>query len=104
MKPVVHGPSVDEQTRCVHHHCELDIIAIRFFCCDRYYPCYRCHQETADHPAQTWPQGSGTERAVLCGSCRTELTIDAYRSTARCPECGAAFNPRCALHHPLYFS
>jgi hypothetical protein len=36
--PEVFGKTVDEHTRCVHYATELDIIAIRFACCDRYYP------------------------------------------------------------------
>lgn len=103
MSPVVHGPVVDDQTRCVHYRTELDVIAIRFACCGRYYPCYSCHDETADHGSRPWPAGSGGERAVLCGVCRTELTIDGYRGAESCPHCDAAFNPRCALHYPTYF-
>ena len=85
MSPVVHGPTVDDQTRCVHYRTELDVIAIRFACCGRYYPCYSCHDETADHESRPWPAGSGHELAVLCG------------------QDDAAFNPGCALHHPVYF-
>ncbi|MFD7307264.1 CHY zinc finger protein [Promicromonospora sp. NPDC059942] len=101
--PTVHGPTVDEQTRCVHYRTELDVIAIRFACCGRYYPCHLCHDETADHGSRPWPAGSGHERAVLCGVCRTELTIDGYRGAPSCPRCAAAFNPRCAAHYPTYF-
>lgn len=32
MTPVVHGPTVDDQTRCVHYQTDLDVIAIRFAC------------------------------------------------------------------------
>ena len=50
----IKGKLVDDQTRCVHYQSELDIIAIKFKCCDTYYPCYSCHQEDADHLAQIW--------------------------------------------------
>ncbi|MFJ3393563.1 CHY zinc finger protein [Leifsonia aquatica] len=97
------GPTVDDQTRCIHYRTELDVIAIRFACCGEYYPCHLCHAEAADHPAQAWPEGSGAERAVLCGVCGIELTIDAYLGVEGCPTCGAAFNPGCKLHRHLYF-
>ncbi|ATG51182.1 hypothetical protein CFK38_06320 [Brachybacterium vulturis] len=103
MRPVVHGPTVDEQTRCVHYRTARDVIAIRFACCRRYYPCHLCHEETADHPSRPWPPGSGQQLAVLCGVCWTQLRIDDYVGASQCPQCGAAFNPGCAAHHPLYF-
>jgi uncharacterized CHY-type Zn-finger protein len=36
MGPVVHGPTVDAQTRCVHYRTDLDIIALRFAFCGTY--------------------------------------------------------------------
>lgn len=103
MIPELHGPTVDAHTRCIHYRTELDIIAIRFACCGTYYPCHLCHEETADHPSHPWPSGSGEVRAVLCGECWSELTIAEYQATSACPRCAAAFNPRCALHYPIYF-
>ena len=103
MTPVVHGLTVDGQTRCVHYRTELDVIAIRFACCGRYYPCYFCHDGAADHESRPWPAGSRRERAVLCGVCWTELTIAEYRGARSCPRCSAAFNPRCEVHYPIYF-
>jgi uncharacterized CHY-type Zn-finger protein len=103
-RPPVLGPTVDDKTRCAHYRTELDIVAIRFACCGEYYPCHLCHEETADHPSSPWTPGSGDELAVLCGECRSELTIAEYRGAEACPRCAAPFNPRCALHYPLYFS
>ncbi|ASK65269.1 hypothetical protein CFK39_04845 [Brachybacterium avium] len=103
MRPVVHGPTVDEQTRCIHYRTARDVIAIRFACCRRYYPCHLCHEETADHPSRPWPPGSGRQLAVLCGVCWAQLSIDDYVGAPQCPQCSAAFNPGCAAHHPLYF-
>jgi uncharacterized CHY-type Zn-finger protein len=40
---------------------------------------------------------------VLCGVCRTELTIDTYLAADVCPHCGSGFNERCRLHTHLYF-
>lgn len=102
-RPRVLGPTVDDQTRCIHYRTALDIIAIRFACCGEFYPCHLCHAETADHPAGQWPVASRHEPAVLCGVCAATLTIADYLQTDVCPACGAAFNPGCALHTELYF-
>jgi uncharacterized CHY-type Zn-finger protein len=102
-RPEVLGPVVDGMTRCVHYRTEVDIVAIRFACCGEYYPCHRCHAETADHEATQWPIDERDREAVLCGACGTELTIHAYLDTAECPQCHAAFNEGCRLHTHLYF-
>jgi len=98
-----HGPTVDEHTRCIHYATEVDIIAIRFFCCDRYFPCHLCHSETADHPAEQWPRERWNEPAILCGMCWNELAIETYKIVDGCPECAAPFNPACAAHSDYYF-
>lgn len=97
------GPTVDDETRCIHYRTPLDVIAIRFACCGEYYPCHLCHAETAGHPAGQWPLEDRGERAVLCGVCRHELRIDDYLVSDACPSCAAAFNPGCKLHTELYF-
>ncbi|WP_431278199.1 CHY zinc finger protein [Leifsonia poae] len=99
----IHGQTIDEQTRCVHYGTAEDVIAIKFACCGRYYPCHLCHQEDADHPAEQWPLNQRDRLAVICGVCSTELTIADYLQVSGCPTCGAAFNPGCKLHTPLYF-
>jgi len=101
--PRVLGPVVDDMTRCVHYRTEVDIVAIRFACCNEYYPCHRCHEETADHPAQQWKLSERDQEAVLCGACGTELTIASYLATTECPNCRSPFNERCRLHTHLYF-
>ena len=101
--PRVLGPVVDDMTRCVHYRTEVDIVAIRFACCNEYYPCHRCHEETADHPAQQWKLSERDREAVLCGACGTELTIASYLATTECPNCRSPFNERCRLHTHLYF-
>lgn len=103
--PSIKGKTVDEAGRCEHWHSALDIIAIKFACCGEYYACYECHEEEAGHSAQRWPSSQfDTEKAILCGACRHEMTIQTYQaSNSTCPNCGAAFNPRCSLHWPLYF-
>lgn len=103
-RPPVFGRTVDGQTRCVHYGSALDVVAIRFHCCRRYYPCHRCHAETAGHPAEVWPAAEHEDPAVLCGVCGRELSVRAYLEAATCPHCAAPFNPGCRLHAHLYFA
>ena len=98
------GVRVDAETRCAHYDGHTDRVALRFGCCDVYYPCHRCHEETAGHPARPWPLARVDEPAVLCGACRTTLSAREYLASGHtCPACGAAFNPGCAAHRSLYF-
>ena len=106
--PHVFGAVVDSATRCIHFHSELDIVAIRFACCRRYYPCFLCHDEavrleSVPHAARRWPKSEWSELAILCGACHRELSINEYRRVERCPHCAAEFNPGCRLHAHLYF-
>lgn len=100
----VHGVDVDEQTRCGHWNSKVDIIAIKFKCCGKWYPCYECHEELAEHLPLVWSRSEFDEDAVLCGSCGYQLSIDEYVACdSRCTKCGAQFNPGCANHYALYF-
>ncbi|MFZ4896073.1 CHY zinc finger protein [Plantibacter sp. Mn2098] len=106
--PTVYGPTIDAQTRCIHYGTVLDVVAMRFHCCDRYYPCHLCHEETAGHPAELWPVAERSSPAVLCGVCAHELSVDEYLAlhdveSPCCPACGAGFNAGCRLHAHLYF-
>jgi uncharacterized CHY-type Zn-finger protein len=100
----VRGVGVDPQTRCAHYATEVDVIALRFACCDTYYPCHLCHDAAAEHAPRRWPRRRFGEPAVLCGVCGHQMTVPEYLTCAyRCPRCGAAFNPGCKQHQHLYF-
>lgn len=100
----VKGKLVDSQTRCQHYHQEIDIVAIKFKCCHTYYPCYKCHNEMANHSIAVWNKDEFNEKAILCGSCGGELTIlDYLNDQSACPKCGAKFNSNCKNHAHLYF-
>jgi len=104
-RDAVHGLELDPQTRCRHWHGPTDIVAIRFRCCRLYYACHDCHAALADHEAQVWAANEFDQPAVLCGACGAQHSIAEYLAcNAKCPACGAAFNPRCSLHHRLYFA
>ncbi len=99
-----HGVGVNERTQCAHYHSERDIIAIKFRCCNTFYACIQCHNETAGHAPQVWSKADFNTPAILCGNCQTILTISDYLACHNtCPACAAAFNPGCANHYPLYF-
>jgi uncharacterized CHY-type Zn-finger protein len=100
----VYGQMVDCETRCRHYHSELDIVAIKFFCCGRWYPCWECHREAETHITEQWTVESFNEQAILCGSCGERLTVTEYLGcSSQCPQCRTSFNPACANHYHLYF-
>ncbi|MCU4924591.1 CHY zinc finger protein [Halobacteria archaeon AArc-dxtr1] len=100
----VRGVQVGPETRCAHYDGERDVIALRFGCCEAFFPCHACHEAVADHEAEPWPRDRFDEPAVLCGSCGTTLTSTAYLACDHaCPSCGVAFNPGCVAHYDHYF-
>ncbi|MBE1555339.1 CHY zinc finger protein [Sporosarcina limicola] len=100
----VRGAVIDDETRCTHYHSEIDRIAIKFYCCDMYFPCYECHEENGCDNPKVWPKEKFDEKAILCGTCGHELTVSEYLDCkSECPACSAAFNPGCGSHRNLYF-
>ena len=99
------GVAVDPETRCAHWDDPVDVVALRFVCCEAYYPCDACHDAATDHEAVPWPRDRFDEPAVLCGACGTTLTAREYlvADDDACPACGAAFNPGCRKHRARYF-
>ena len=98
------GSLIDDNTRCVHYHSPTDVIAIRFKCCHAYYPCFKCHEETAGHAAEVWKKEEWDTQAIYCGICKNEMTIEQYvNSGNHCPYCNGSFNPNCSRHYHLYF-
>jgi uncharacterized CHY-type Zn-finger protein len=72
------GVAVDPETRCAHWDDSVDVIALRFGCCEAYYPCDACHDAATDHEAEPWPRGRFDEPAVLCGVCGTTISAREY--------------------------
>jgi uncharacterized CHY-type Zn-finger protein/uncharacterized RDD family membrane protein YckC len=100
----VRGLEVDD-SGCTHWRSPLDIIAIKFKCCGEWYKCFECHRSLAGHEAIRWQQAQFDMPAVLCYSCKHQLTISEYIACdSQCPCCNAAFNPGCANHYDLYFA
>ena len=102
--PVVHGLSVTQLTQCAHWHSALDIIAIKHFCCQKFYACISCHDAGESHKSGVWPRSQRSEKAVLCGACKHVLSVDEYmNSGSKCTKCREAFNPGCKNHWDMYF-
>jgi len=99
----IHGVGTDDEARCTHYRDERDVVGLRFGCCGRYYACYECHRELADHDPEPWPAARRGEPAARCGVCGEPMTGEVYLGADSCPNCGAGFNPGCANHYHLYF-
>ena len=100
----IHGRLTDDQTRCAHYHTALDIVAIQFKCCERYYACYECHEESESHDPMRWVTADLGQRALFCGACKSTLTITDYLTCDfTCTSCRSPFNPGCANHTDRYF-
>jgi uncharacterized CHY-type Zn-finger protein len=101
----INGVDVDPETRCTHYHGASDIVALKFKCCGRWFPCHRCHEEIADHAAGFWTAEEFDELVVLCGGCgRCMSAREYFRCASICPSCGRSFNPACAEHVHYYFA
>ncbi|MCD5323142.1 MULTISPECIES: CHY zinc finger protein [Pontibacillus] len=102
--PTVFGQVIDHETRCVHYHSDKDVIAIKFYCCDTYYPCYQCHNNACNHAIKRWPATLFTHKAILCGHCGSEFSIQTYLNAPfLCRTCQHPWNEGCAFHYHLYF-
>lgn len=97
----VRGRGVDKQGRCVHYRSERDVIANRCATCGRWWACFQCHRELADHPFGRMPTVG--VKAARCGACGHEMDYAEYSRAQKCGGCGHPFNPGCSAHAPLYF-
>jgi len=97
------GFLVDKQTRCIHYHSKLDIIALQCYDCKKYYACYRCHDSLENHPFEPYPLSLIQGKPILCGVCLKLLTYKQYKESLSCPFCFSRFNPGCQNHKERYF-
>jgi len=98
------GVEVDAETRCTHYDGARDVVALRFPCCETYFPCFRCHDAVTDHESERITRASFGDPAVLCGVCGTTLSVSTYlECDDSCPDCTASFNPGCRRHRDRYF-
>ncbi len=100
----VFGIDLNERTGCRHYASSVDIIAVKFKCCNHYFACYDCHTALAGHKAKRWRSDEFHAKAILCGHCYREMSIWEYLTCGNvCMHCRSFFNPRCYLHWGLYF-
>lgn len=103
--PKIYGKLCDSVGRCIHYHQVTDIVAMKCAQCNRFYACYRCHNEEEVHPFAPLIVDNLKQLAtVLCGNCQTEQTYDDYIKRGNCGTCQRPFNPKCTSHHEYYFS
>jgi len=95
--------AIDNEGRCKHYHGENDTTLLKFKCCNKYYPCYKCHSENEIHEVQLWKKEEFHKKAILCGVCKKELTINDYLHMETCKYCNITFNPNCSKHYIKYF-
>lgn len=105
----VQGIEVDRHGRCWHWNGPTDIVATAFPCCTGWWACRDCHDESQSHAATPWPMIEHGGLWVLCGGCRSRLSIRFHleRQAAgchACPHCEREWNPACAEHADQYFA
>lgn len=98
--PNIIGLAVDKAGRCTHWHTDVDIVANKCAQCQAYYACYLCHNALTTHP---FVPVAMADLGVLCGACGFEMTGTVYATCTACPNCQHPFNPKCHLHHEIYF-
>lgn len=86
-----------EAVGCPHYNGPLDMVRNMCATCGRYWECYLCHAEAADHPFGRMPIDAPF--STQCGSCGGVM---AY-GHERCSHCGQGFNPGCSLHAHIYY-
>ncbi|MCB5153661.1 CHY zinc finger protein [Streptococcus mutans] len=99
----IYGDLIDKETRCIDYHGPTDIVALKCFACQKYYPCFLCHNRHETHNFQAYLEKLKKDKVVFCGSCQRELTIEAYKEKGTCPFCHHLFNPNCKVHYNHYF-
>lgn len=96
-----YGVDIDSDSRCTHYNTKTDIVSIKCGICNKYYACYKCHNELEEHNFGVISRNDLAP--VLCGYCNHTLTYDQYQQQM-CIYCGCGFNPKCRLHENIYFT
>lgn len=96
----IYGIKIDQQSRCIHYHTKNDIVALMCRQCQKFYACYKCHDELNNHTFR--PVYANQVHNILCGNCRSLLKYNQYKLNY-CPYCQHSFNPKCIIHHSIYF-
>jgi uncharacterized CHY-type Zn-finger protein len=102
--PDIFGLDLDAASRCRHWHSPLDIVAMRFKCCGKFFACADCHEALAGHSIERWTPADTEQVVARCGQCGLCMTLSGYLTCDdSCPGCRAPFNPGCRKHRGIYF-
>ena len=96
----IFGIEIDKEGRCIHYHGANDVIANKCAKCQKFYACYKCHDESENHTFE--PVDPGQEGTVMCGSCGRLYSYKEYSCLIKCTGCSHEFNPGCSLHKNIY--
>lgn len=96
----IYGKGLDKSGRCYHYHQDNDIVGLKCSTCQKYFACYKCHDELMSHNFSACDKNS---YPVICGQCGTISNFDDY-AKGYCSQCQAVFNPKCHLHWEIYFT
>lgn len=96
----IFGINLDKDSRCTHYHGDNDVVALKCNKCQKYYACYKCHDELESHSFV--PIAIDEPSPVLCGHCYSKLTFEEYQ-LGHCITCNHTFNPNCKKHSTIYF-
>jgi Uncharacterized conserved protein len=66
----VYGPTVDDETRCIHYRTSTDIIAIRFGAAVATTRATSAMRSRKDHEARQWPVAERETKASCAGCAR----------------------------------
>lgn len=82
------------KTLYLYWHSSLDVIAIDLRCCYKYSPSSSCHELKAKEEHEVYPKTAFSRKAILCGVCCHEISINDYLTSSNTfPNCKASFNP-----------
>ncbi len=97
----IYGIGLDNDARCVHYHTSEDVVAMKCAVGKNIMHVTSVMMNWNSIPSK--PPTSIPKKPALCGHCRKLLSYRQY-SAGKCPFCSHLFNPKCSLHHNIYFS
>lgn len=99
----VYGLFIDNEIWCIYYYLFLDVIVIKFKCCNKYYLCYKCYNEYVFYIIERWVENEFDEKVIMCGVCKYEMCICDYMMVEMCFCCKVYFNSCCKFYYYLYF-
>ncbi|SQA00231.1 zinc finger protein [Staphylococcus aureus] len=101
--PKVYGSLIDTETRCRIILPKKILLQLNLNVVINTIHAISAIMSLKKHAIKRWSEPSFNEKAILCGVCKHELTINEYMMVERCPNCQSRFNNRCKYHYHIYF-